>query len=353
MLCALAEAVCRDVPPAGHLLFLRRQEKKAKEGDPTVCVPALRFGQPAVLASSGVSLKLASLRQSRALIRWPLRSSAHTEGMGEPNSRTATRAFASLGPILLAQAPRAGRSAGWVERSDDPCGCPAPVAAPAAGRLRGGMGVAAPMLRHLTRCGCLNEAATQRSEFRSAPRNRHDAGLPRSAAQGSQTWGRPFFGDFLSAKRKKVTALPGALPGSRPMQRHAAKSTHKPQLRQAQPERAGEGLGWCLGFDMLSSNGWGTDRDVAPASTSSARTDGKRTGAATRLRQAQPERVVGALASTSSARTGGVVPRPWLRQAQPERAGALHANTINFIAACAYSISARVKKHSKTQRPAP
>ena len=64
----------------------KRRQKKAKEGDPTVCVPALRSGQPAVLASSGVSLKLAALRQSRALIRWPLRSSAHTEGLG---SRTA------------------------------------------------------------------------------------------------------------------------------------------------------------------------------------------------------------------------------------------------------------------------
>ena len=85
---ACAKGGCRDVPPAGHLLFLRRQEKKAKEGDPTVCVPALRFGQPAVLASSGVSLELAALRQSRALIRWPLRSSAHSEGMGEPNSHS-------------------------------------------------------------------------------------------------------------------------------------------------------------------------------------------------------------------------------------------------------------------------
>jgi hypothetical protein len=57
---ACAQGGCRDVRPAAHLLFLRRQEKKAKEGDPTVCVPALRSGQPAVLASSGVSLKLAS-----------------------------------------------------------------------------------------------------------------------------------------------------------------------------------------------------------------------------------------------------------------------------------------------------
>ena len=64
---ACAKGGCRDVRPAAHLLFLRRQEKKAKEGDPTVCVPALRFGQPAVLASSGVSLELAALRFAQTI----------------------------------------------------------------------------------------------------------------------------------------------------------------------------------------------------------------------------------------------------------------------------------------------
>ncbi len=83
------------------------------------------------------------------------------------------------------------------------------LAAPAAGRLRGGMGVEAPMLRELTRRGCPSGAAQQQSEFHGAPSNRPDAGLPRSEAQGSQTGGRPFFGDFLSATRKKVTRTPG------------------------------------------------------------------------------------------------------------------------------------------------
>ena len=85
------------------------------------------------------------------------------------------------------------------------------------------MRVGARMLRHLTRRGCPNEAAQQRSEFHGAPRKRPDAGLPRSAAQGSQTVGRLFFGDFLLAKQKKVTAPPGAPPGSRTRQKHAAK----------------------------------------------------------------------------------------------------------------------------------
>ena len=45
-----------------------------------VWVPSLRCGQAAVLARSGVELKLAMLRQSLALIRFCLRSSAQPEG---------------------------------------------------------------------------------------------------------------------------------------------------------------------------------------------------------------------------------------------------------------------------------
>ena len=221
---------------ATHFLLLR--QKKVSKEKATPLSASLRFAsgnlrcsRPA--GSRSNSLRCASLRQSRALIRWPLRSSAHTEGMGESNSQTAPRAIASLGPLLWAQAPRTRRSACRVERSEDPCGCsavlgcPPPVAAPAAGRVRGGMGARAPMLRDLTRRGCLSGAAQQQSEFHGAPRKRTAAGLPRSAAKGSQTGGRPFFGDFLSAKRKKVTAPPGAHPGSRPWQRHTAPSAHQ------------------------------------------------------------------------------------------------------------------------------
>ena len=139
----------------------------------------------------------------------------------------------------------ASRCAGAAERSDGPYGClDVRLSNPCWLRLRRGgcgvgMGVEAPMLRQLTRRGCPNGAAKQRSEFCGAPRNRHDTGLPRSEAKGSQTGGRPFFGDFLSAKRKKVTALPGALPGIRPWHRHVAGATSKPRLRPAQPELVG------------------------------------------------------------------------------------------------------------------
>ena len=155
-------------------------------------------------------------------------------------------------------------------------GYPPPVAAPASGRLRGGMRVGARMPRALARRSCLNVAAKQRSEFCGAPRNRPDAGLPLRNAKGSQTWGRLLFGDFLLANQEKVTAPPGAHPGSRPQHRHAAQSASSraapgfdklnpngwgygwARFRQAQPERVGaDGQG----FDKLSSNGSGWHRD--------------------------------------------------------------------------------------------
>ena len=76
---------CRSVAAAGDSLFFASPKKsKQKKGDPTVCVPPLRYGQPAVLGPAGVPLALASLKQSLALIRLDLRSSAHSQGFGGP-----------------------------------------------------------------------------------------------------------------------------------------------------------------------------------------------------------------------------------------------------------------------------
>ena len=224
---------------ATHFLLLR--QKKVSKEKATPLSASLRFAsgnlrcsRPA--GSRSNSLRCASLRQSRALIRWPLRSSAHTEGCGSP---TAARAIASLGPNSSAHVPRAGRSSGRVERSDDPTGCldvhPL-LAAPAAGRLWGGTRVGARVLRDLTRRGCPSGAAKQQSEFHGAPRNRPDAGLPRSEAQGSQTGGRLLLPSFLGDARKEG-APPGAYPGTRPWHRHTAQSASNPQLRQTQPQR--------------------------------------------------------------------------------------------------------------------
>ena len=222
----------------------KRRQKKATPLSASLRFASgnLRCSRPA--GSRSNSLRCASLRQSRALIRWPLRSSAHTEGMGRRTAEqpTSIRAIASLGPILRAQVPRVGHSADWVERSDDPCGClDVRLSTPCWLRLRrGGCGVStrvgARVLRDLTRRGCPSGAAQQQSEFHGAPRNRPDAGLPRSEAQGSQTGGRLLLPSFLGDARKEG-APPGAYPGTRPWHRHTAQSASNPQLRQTQPQR--------------------------------------------------------------------------------------------------------------------
>ena len=146
----------------------------------------------------------------------PCAPQAHTEGNpGSGHPHGPLLRYAALGPLTRAHAPRAakaGPSAAMARMDVRLFGCLAPH--PCWLRLRRGgcgvgMGVEAPMPRELTRRGCLNEAATQRSEFHGAPRNRHDAGLPLRSAKGSQTGGRLFFGDFLLAKQKKVTRTPG------------------------------------------------------------------------------------------------------------------------------------------------
>ena len=102
LLHACVKGGSRVVAPAGDSLsFASPKESKQRKGDPTVCVPALRFGQPAVLASSGVSLELAALRFAQTIASPdPLAAAllGAYRGDGEPNIQTATRAIAALGP---------------------------------------------------------------------------------------------------------------------------------------------------------------------------------------------------------------------------------------------------------------
>ena len=118
-----------------------------------------------------------------------------------------TRAIAALGPAK--GAPRAGPSAAMARLGlFNPLGLRL-----GRGACGVGMRVEARMHRPLACRGCMNGAPQARSEFCGTPRKRPDPGLPRSAAKGSQTWGRLFFAYFLLAKQKKVSAPPGAYPG--------------------------------------------------------------------------------------------------------------------------------------------
>ena len=127
---------------------------------------------------------------------------------------------AVLGPACAARGARARETRPSAAKARMDVGCSAVrMSHPCWLRLRRGgcgvsMGVEAPMPRELTRRGCMNEAAPQRSEFHGAPRNRPDAGLPLRSAKGSQTGGRLSFGYFSLAKQRKVPRPPGRLPAS-------------------------------------------------------------------------------------------------------------------------------------------
>ena len=214
------------------------KESHQRKGDPTRCVPPLRCGQPAVLvrgARCGTRYALrASLEQPQRVSSrstgaptpappHALRSSAHREGdprIGHPHGPSLRSAPPAQRVALApARGGRAKQRPVWLVRLSTPL-----LAAPAAGRLWGGMGVEAPMLRELTRRSCPNGAAKQRSEFCGAPRNRPAAGLPRSKAQGSQTGGRLSFGYFSLAKQRTSTSAAGPRPGFRTKTKHAQTS---------------------------------------------------------------------------------------------------------------------------------
>ncbi len=177
--------------PAGEALFFASPKKSTqKKGDPMVWVPPLRYGQPAVLAESGVELELAALRQSLALIHFRLRSSAQPDGWrnetgcGEARTRIARP---RRSPIAYPNS--------FPNRHPTP---------PPFCLRRGTQGQTDQGSR-------LSESKASSSETPAGPST---AGCPGAKRRGRRQQGRLFFGDFLLAKQKKVTcrrATPGLL----------------------------------------------------------------------------------------------------------------------------------------------
>ena len=169
-------------PAASHFSLLRQRKSNQKKGDPTVCVPSLRYGQPAVLGPAGVSCKLALLRQARSLIRLALRSSAHTEGLWGRNRNRVRGIFDFLTACLRSRLPPPPRP-GWA--------CDAPK------KRDQGRALFEPQ-----------------ASLRGPPLFWRSAGCPKRS-EGTQTAGRLFFGLlFFWRSKRKVTsrrATPGQL----------------------------------------------------------------------------------------------------------------------------------------------
>ncbi len=191
-------AVGREFAPAGESLsFASPKESNQRKGDPAVCVPPLRYGQPAVLGYGGGpqnSLHCVPLRQLRPLSRLRLRSSAQPEGSG--SGHRCARPPKPFGPSL--------RSALGIGRN---------------GRAR----TPHTRTRHgaltLIPSGCAEERSVSRTRARSClseassarPRETRAPQVARSEAEGRRQWGRlsllTFFGET-----KKVSRPPGRDP---------------------------------------------------------------------------------------------------------------------------------------------
>ncbi len=206
--------------PAAHLLFLTRQEKKAKEGDPTVRVPFASLQGNLRCSRSRCAAELTSLLCSS--VQTAAASQSTKRGHPSVSTRTPTavllgtargaaiRAIAALGPQYAGAARRESKA----ERSDGPCGLPPPSGCAWGGVLAGWrLHRRMQSLRDLTGRGCLNGAAQQQSEFCGPPRQRPDPSCPVATAKGSQPVGSPFFWVLFFGEAKKSASAAGPRPG--------------------------------------------------------------------------------------------------------------------------------------------
>ncbi len=171
----------RGLPGGNSLFFVSPKKSKQKKGDPMVWDPfAAAQGQPAVLAENGVELELAALRQSLALIRFRLRSSAQPDGWWGRERERAPAGSRFARPRLPESDFSPQSPFGRAEQ------------------------------RRWRRCQGRQLFEPKASS--ADPRRNRAAQVARSEAEGPGQSGRLVFGDFLLATQKKVTcrrATPG------------------------------------------------------------------------------------------------------------------------------------------------
>jgi hypothetical protein len=180
----------RDIRPAADLLsFASPKESKQRKGDPTVCVPPLRYGQPVVLDSGGGpqnSLRSNSCGPDPACICAPRRIQKGWEPTGHRFARPNPNATANSIPPTAA---RSAAGAWW------PSEAKARVVPPPLCMRRGAQGFADQ-----------GSQLFERSEFCETPRNPSTAGC--------RQWGRLSFAYVSLAKQRKVGRPPGRHPAS-------------------------------------------------------------------------------------------------------------------------------------------
>jgi hypothetical protein len=191
---------CRDVPPAGQSLSLLRQRKEPKKGDPAVApYAALRAHTEAEASAAG--------KKELALLAFGQRSSDNFFSLSAAETPASARQTGARAHSSLRFAPRTPSPA-VRER----------VGVRGIGReARAASDVFGPRLSRRAAQGWADKKdrlfeVAKRPSLRSFPPRPSSA--EESALGRPAQWGRLFFGDFLLAKQKKVTAPPGAHPGT-------------------------------------------------------------------------------------------------------------------------------------------
>ncbi len=266
-----------DFAPAGESLSLLRQRKEPKKGDPAAAVrlrrTALRCSRSA--GSRSNSLRCAPLKQSRALIRRPLRSSTPQRG-GErergphgPSLRSASgglslrsaRAYGRRAILFIARGRRRAPATGIFLSEVGTASANATAIPPAprrncraASSSRGSplpppLGMRRGAQRQADQGSrCLTGA--KRREFSETPPDASTAGCPVAQRRGRSTWGRLFLVTSFG-EAKEVTRPRGRNPRLHPQhvqccieqQRHrkAGRTPHPhplPKRERANPPRA-------------------------------------------------------------------------------------------------------------------
>ena len=220
---------------ATHFSLLR-QRKVSKRKATLLCVtPVLRTGATCDARTGDVpqnSLRacgapLGQLRQVSSRSACVLRHTRHplscASRHAQKGTQTSNTGHRCAGPGFRgAQRLRVGgRAQRW------PVWAPTPLlAAPAAGRLRGGMRVGARMLRCLARRSCPSGAPQARSEFCGAPRKRPAAGCPGAQRRGRRLGVALSLVTFFRRSERKLLPCRGHIPASAPCTGtpHASKS---------------------------------------------------------------------------------------------------------------------------------
>ena len=212
----------RESPGGDSLSFASPKESKQRKGDPTVRVPSLRYGQPALPQKNGGRRKLAALKQRAALIPffWVITGPARRGGRGEqPNSHraqvqtmNATDSIAACAYVVCVRGVF-DTKIGHCPSTPFPESAPKPAPVPASPVL------AEPVM--MGKSGIRAARCLSRRRVCADPRFCPSSQVARSEAKGLRQSGRLSFAYFSLAKQRKVSCR-RATPGLPTLQTSAA-----------------------------------------------------------------------------------------------------------------------------------